>query len=171
MIRAVRKHRTCPDCAETVLAEARVCRYCGFRFDGGERTGALAPIGAPAAGARLPELLPAWGVELAAGEDVAFFGPCRMDSDHGYLLVTTARLVFLAPARGSVRAWLTAPKQLRTLLDWPLAGVSHAEVDGRWGRSRLHVRGPDRGVTLRGFDAKRTFARVADQLLAAARQR
>jgi hypothetical protein len=25
--------RTCPDCAEQVPAEARVCRYCGFRFE------------------------------------------------------------------------------------------------------------------------------------------
>ena len=26
-------HKTCPDCAETVLAAARVCRYCGYRFE------------------------------------------------------------------------------------------------------------------------------------------
>lgn len=26
--------KRCPDCAETVLAEAKVCRHCGFRWDG-----------------------------------------------------------------------------------------------------------------------------------------
>ena len=29
-------HKKCPDCAELVLAEARVCKHCGYRFDRSE---------------------------------------------------------------------------------------------------------------------------------------
>ena len=27
------EYKRCPDCAESVLAAARKCRYCGYRFD------------------------------------------------------------------------------------------------------------------------------------------
>lgn len=33
-----RRHRTCPDCAETVKTAANVCRHCGYRFDGPTQT-------------------------------------------------------------------------------------------------------------------------------------
>lgn len=30
--------KTCPECAETVLSAANVCKHCGHRFDGQMRT-------------------------------------------------------------------------------------------------------------------------------------
>ena len=34
-LRADESTKTCPDCAETVKLAANVCRFCGYRFDGG----------------------------------------------------------------------------------------------------------------------------------------
>lgn len=31
-----REFRPCPDCAETIPADAEVCRYCGFRLGRGD---------------------------------------------------------------------------------------------------------------------------------------
>ena len=30
----LREQRKCPDCAEFILTEARVCKHCGCRFEG-----------------------------------------------------------------------------------------------------------------------------------------
>jgi hypothetical protein len=45
--------KTCPDCAEAVLPAARVCRFCGYRFDNPTRPAPeLAPARPPAPVAR-----------------------------------------------------------------------------------------------------------------------
>ena len=31
-------HKKCPDCAELVLSEARVCKHCGYRFSNAVKT-------------------------------------------------------------------------------------------------------------------------------------
>src|SRR5580698_6163763 len=93
----MREEKTCPDCAESVLAQARVCRFCGYRF-----------ASPPAANLRhwvfrrpidtrsLPEFLLDWGLTLADSEVVAFFGMCEMDQSAGFLLVTNRRAAFFA---------------------------------------------------------------------------
>jgi len=35
---ATKATKKCPDCAETVLADARVCKHCGCRFAGSQPT-------------------------------------------------------------------------------------------------------------------------------------
>lgn len=55
--------RTCPQCAEEVKAEARVCRFCGHRLDhadGPQDTTRIAVLGAIAAVATL--IIPVFGL-------------------------------------------------------------------------------------------------------------
>lgn len=42
--RQVRHVKKCPDCAENVLVDARVCRHCGYRFDGKGETKAIEQV-------------------------------------------------------------------------------------------------------------------------------
>lgn len=47
--RQERREKTCPDCAEKVLVDAKVCRHCGYRFDGAGEVKALpSPTDLPA---------------------------------------------------------------------------------------------------------------------------
>jgi hypothetical protein len=56
--------KTCPDCAELVKVAARVCRYCGFRFN------AATSPGAPLSGSTARELLAVSPVVLKAHREV-----------------------------------------------------------------------------------------------------
>jgi hypothetical protein len=52
-IESLTETKRCPDCAETVLAEATVCKHCGHRFDIGGSPGMIVgenpgPVGTPA---------------------------------------------------------------------------------------------------------------------------
>jgi Bacterial PH domain len=93
-------YKPCPDCAERVLARARKCRYCGYRFDGGRHaqgsrlSDLLFTRLAGASIPTLPDVLADWGINLSDGEHVAYFRVAAMDGRPGYLLVTSERLVF-----------------------------------------------------------------------------
>ncbi len=150
----MREEKRCPDCAELVLAQARVCRYCGYRFASVPATRALEWIRRPPDTKPLPALLLEWGIELSEDEDVAFFGLCAVDSTGGFLLVTNRRLVFFAQ-RGP-----------RKLLDWPVEAVRDVEVRGRRRRASLCLSGELGRVTLRQFASESVLRRVADELQA-----
>jgi Uncharacterised protein family UPF0547 len=132
------EYKRCPDCAEQVLAAARKCRYCGYRFEATSQNGsALAELFGfrrTMPGGTLSDVLTAWGLGLREAEQVAFFSLATVDDRCGYMLVTTERLVFFAQiARGKhVRAF-----------EHPLSALSQVSVQGGRLRRRLELRGSD----------------------------
>jgi hypothetical protein len=151
----MREEKTCPDCAELVLAQARLCRFCGHRFASARPTGQFAWLRRPAEDKPLPELLLDWDIELLETEDVGFFGFCSLESGDGFLLVTNRRVAFLA-YRGN-----------RKLLEWPIEQLVEVEVGGRRSRRWLRLGGETGDVRLDHFTARSALELVADQLRAA----
>jgi len=148
----MRDEKTCPDCAERVLAQARVCRYCGYRFAGAPPRSLLDWFRRPADPKPLPELLLDWGTELSADEEVAFFGLCDVESDAVFVLVTNRRLVFFTQ-RGA-----------RKLLEWTLEAVHDVEIEGRGRGASLRLSGELGSVTLRHFVSETALREAADAL-------
>jgi hypothetical protein len=126
--------KQCPDCAEQVLAAARRCRYCGYRFDrgGGALGDLLAGLRKDKPDVTLDTILADWGGSLESGEEARFFRLAELDGRLGYLLVTGTRLVFFA-ARGHSRH--------DRLVERSLDGLSHARIRGGLGRRQLEFGG------------------------------
>ena len=74
--------KTCPDCAEEVKEAARVCRFCGYRFD--EPMGAPTPPDAPSEGMGLMRKTCAdCGASVEAAARVCEFCGYRFDMPRG----------------------------------------------------------------------------------------
>jgi uncharacterized protein UPF0547 len=126
--------KQCPDCAEQVLAPARRCRFCGYRFDrgGGALGDLLAGLRRDNREVTLATILADWGGSLESGEEARFFRLAELDGSLGYLLVTGTRLLFFA-ARGHSRH--------DQLVERPLASISYARIRGGLGRRQLEFGG------------------------------
>jgi Uncharacterised protein family UPF0547 len=108
--------KACPDCAEMVLAAARKCRYCGYRFDRPARPAAQEGLMAhlfrrPAPHLTMAETLEQLGVELDPGERAAGLWLGRVTGVDGYVVLTDERLLFVPGLR--VRKEPPAPWQRR----------------------------------------------------------
>jgi hypothetical protein len=93
--------KACPDCAEMVLAAARKCRYCGYRFDRpAAQEGLMAHLfRRPAPHLTMAETLEQLGVELDPGERAAGLWLGRVRGVDGYVVLTDERLLFVAGLR------------------------------------------------------------------------
>ncbi len=130
-------HKQCPDCAELVLAAARKCRYCGYRFDKQRRSrgpllGDLFPgLIRGTEEATLEEILADWGTSLAEDEVVNWFHLADVDHRPGYLLVTSRRLVFFQQVSRT---------RHERALEYPLALLSDTRLSGSPMKRRLQLR-------------------------------
>ena len=153
---AVDGFKKCPDCAEMVRAEARVCRFCGYRFDGARRSSGGSALGdllrRPRVEMALPEVLAEWGFFLGEDETVAYFGYGRLNSAYGFLAITDRRVAFFSGRRG------------RRMLDWARADVRAVEPRRGWGGRQLRLSGPRGGVTLGRFESRHALETIAQCL-------
>jgi Uncharacterised protein family UPF0547 len=141
-------YKQCPDCAEQVLAAARKCRYCGYRFDGRRRSRGESLLGDLLGGLRkdtthatFEEVLADWGTSLGEGEVVEWFRLAEVDQRPGYLLVTSQRLAFFNE---------TSRTTHERAFEYPLTLLSDVRLSGRGSKRRLELRAGTLGHAVYG---------------------
>jgi Uncharacterised protein family UPF0547 len=167
MTDAAEPTKRCPDCAETILAAANKCRYCGYRFAEPPTQG-LSLRRARRADATLEELLETWGDSLLPAERAEPPVFARLGKVDGYLLVTDRRVAFfgvpVGERRGVVEHLLHPPEQ-RKLAEMYLTALASVAVAG-WPRSVLVLRGHHETFELGGLTRAQTRG-LAERLRAA----
>jgi Uncharacterised protein family UPF0547 len=140
--------KQCPDCAESVLAAARKCRFCGYRFDAASSSpqvdrpasGLLGLLFPSPATLNMSEVLTQLGVDLANGERLAGLWFGQVDHVDVYVVVTNTRLVVVEQVR--------RPGGSFPALEYPLNGLVDAEIVRHHMRTRLVVRWQHGGNTV-----------------------
>lgn len=134
--------KRCPDCAETIKAQARVCRFCGYRFESPPAADQAATGGPDS----VPELLQEWGTTLGNEERVAFFThahirlvrPGTVVSTDGFLVLTGLRLLFfIQPRRRFTLKSSNTPAEL--LVERAMHELGYAKLLPRWHRAGLRL--------------------------------
>lgn len=130
-------HKQCPDCAEQVLAAARKCRYCGYRFDrrqsagGSLFDGLVGALRKDTSEATFEELLADWGTSLGGSEEAKWFRLAEVDQRPGYVLLTSERFLFFNQ---------TSPTTHERAIEHPLTLLCRVRLSGRAGKRRLELR-------------------------------
>jgi hypothetical protein len=146
--------KACPDCAESVLANARKCRFCGYRFDGEPAVAraneadmllGLLRRSAPRQ-TTVPGTLAEWGVELDADEKASDACLAEIDGTTGFVVVTDTRLLFVEAVRAS-----KGPPPVR---EYPLRELTRVSIVRRRLRRTLAVDWQHSRIVLGALGAK-----------------